>query len=99
MEPIYGDRYLPRKFKVALSVPGDNSVDLYTNDIGLVVITDDKGELQGFNVMVGGGMGRTHNKEQSFARAADHLGYVSKDDVLELMKVRTSLSDHLCIMS
>lgn len=41
---------------------------------------------QGFNVMVGGGMGRTHNKEQSFPRAADHLGFVAKDDVFELMK-------------
>lgn len=70
-------------------MPGDNSVDLYTNDIGLVVITNDAGELQGFNVMVGGGMGRTHNKEQSFPRAADHLGFVAKDDVLELIKVRT----------
>jgi sulfite reductase beta subunit-like hemoprotein len=88
VEPIYGDRYLPRKFKISLTVPGDNSIDLYTNDIGLVVITDDKGDLEGFNVMVGGGMGRTHNKETTFPRAADHLGFVRKDDVFELVKVR-----------
>ena len=86
VEPLYGDRYLPRKFKVSLSVPGDNSVDLYTNDIGLVVIVDKAGNLEGFNVMVGGGMGRTHNKEQSFARAADHMGFVAKDDIFEAMK-------------
>ena len=57
-EPLYGDIYLPRKFKIAVTVPGDNSVDIYISDIGLVVITDDNDELLGFNVMVGGGMGR-----------------------------------------
>jgi len=94
-EPIYGTRYLPRKFKIGITVPGDNSLDIYTNDIGLVVICDDKGELEGFNVMVGGGMGRTHNKETTFARAADHLGYVPKEDVMELMKsILASQRDH-----
>lgn len=86
VEPIYGDRYLPRKFKISVTVPGDNSLDIYTNDIGCVVITNDAGELEGFNVMVGGGMGRTHNKESTFARAADHLGFVPKEDAMELMK-------------
>lgn len=85
VEPIYGQRYLPRKFKMAITVPGDNSLDIYINDIGLVAIVDQE-ELLGFNVMVGGGMGRTHNKESTFARAADHLGFVSKDDVIELCK-------------
>lgn len=94
-EPLYGDRYLPRKFKIGVTVPGDNSIDIYTNDIGCVVITNDKGELEGFNVMVGGGMGRTHNKENTFARAADHLGYVPKEDMMELMKsILASQRDH-----
>ena len=53
VEPIYGDRYLPRKFKIGVTVPGDNSLDIYTNDIGCVVITNPAtGELEGFNVMV-----------------------------------------------
>ena len=86
IEPIYGDRYLPRKFKIGVTVPGDNSLDIYTNDIGCVVITNDQGELEGFNVMVGGGMGRTHNKESTFARAADHMGFVPKEDIMEVMK-------------
>jgi len=86
VEPIYGDRYLPRKFKIGVTVPGDNSLDIYTNDIGVVVITNDAGELEGFNVMVGGGMGRTHNKENTFARAADHMGFVPKEDIMECMK-------------
>jgi len=85
-EPLYGAQYLPKKFKIGITVPGDNSLDLYINDIGLVVIVDDKGELEGFNVMVGGGMGRTHNKETTFARAADHMGFVAKDDIYELCK-------------
>lgn len=95
IEPIYGQRYLPRKFKIAITVPGDNSLDIYTNDIGLVVITNDSGELEGFNVMVGGGMGRTHNKDSTFARVADHLGFISKEDVVELCKsVVATQRDH-----
>mmetsp|Transcript_10525 Transcript_10525/g.16155 ORF Transcript_10525/g.16155 Transcript_10525/m.16155 type:complete len:631 (-) Transcript_10525:67-1959(-) len=95
-EPIYGDRYLPRKFKIGVTVPGDNSLDLYTNDIGVVVIANDEtGELEGFNVMVGGGMGRSHNKESTFARAADHLGFVPKEDIMEVMKsILAAQRDH-----
>merc|ERR1719445_365265 len=94
-EPLYGDRYLPRKFKVAITVPGDNSVDMYTNDIGLVVVCDADGNLEGFNVMVGGGMGRTHNKETTFARVADHLGFVPKEGAMELLKsILASQRDH-----
>ena len=58
-EPLYGSVFLPRKFKVAVTLPGDNSVDIFTNDVGVVVMTDDKGEVQGYNLLVGGGMGRT----------------------------------------
>jgi sulfite reductase (ferredoxin) len=95
IEPIYGDRYLPRKFKIGVTVPGDNSLDIYTNDIGCTVITDDKGELEGFNVMVGGGMGRTHNKDTTFARAADHMGFVPKEDIMECLKsVVAAQRDH-----
>lgn len=86
-EPIYGDRYLPRKFKIGVTVPGDNSLDIYTNDIGVVVVTNEQtGELEGFNIMVGGGMGRMHNKDSTFARVADHLGFVPASDVCELLK-------------
>merc|ERR1719152_43619 len=77
VEPLYGRTYLPKKFKIAFTVPGDNSVDLYINDIGCVVIMEPNGvDLKGFNIVVGGGMGRTHRKEATFARAADHLGFV-----------------------
>jgi sulfite reductase (ferredoxin) len=85
-EPIYGQHYMPRKFKIAVTVPGDNSIDLYTQDVSLVVITNKKGELQGFNVLAGGGLGRTHNKEETFTRMADAIGYVEKAEIYDLIK-------------
>ena len=85
-EPLYGDRYMPRKFKCAVTVPGDNSVDLYSQDVSLVVITNTEGELEGFNVFAGGGLGRTHNKEETFPRMADPIGYVDKQDIYDLIK-------------
>jgi sulfite reductase (ferredoxin) len=85
-EPIYGTHYMPRKFKICVTVPGDNSVDLYSQDLSLVVITNDAGELAGFNVLAGGGLGRTHNKEETFPRLADPIGYVDHADVYDLVK-------------
>lgn len=94
-EPLYGSTYLPRKFKVAVTVPGDNSVDLLTQDIGLVLFSDPGGRPQGCNVYVGGGMGRTHNKEDTFARTADPLGYVAHEHVLDLVQAIAALQrDH-----
>jgi sulfite reductase (ferredoxin) len=86
VEPIYGPHYLPRKFKIAVTVPGDNSVDLFSQDISLVVLTNAQGELEGFNVYAGGGLGRTHNKEETFPRLADPIGYVDKADVYDVVK-------------
>jgi sulfite reductase (ferredoxin) len=85
-EPIYGSHYMPRKFKCSVTVPGDNSIDLYSQDLSLVVITNEAGELQGFDVFAGGGLGRTHNKEETFARVADEICYVAKDEVYDLVK-------------
>ncbi|MEH2094835.1 sulfite reductase, ferredoxin dependent [Nostoc sp.] len=85
-EPIYGTHYMPRKFKICVTVPGDNSVDLYSQDLTLVVITNKKKQLEGFNIFAGGGLGRTHGKEETFARLADPIGYVTKDDVYNVVK-------------
>jgi sulfite reductase (ferredoxin) len=85
-EPIYGTQYMPRKFKCAVTVPGDNSVDLFSQDVSLVVMLNAQGELEGFNVYAGGGLGRTHNKEETFVRMADAIGYVDKADVYDLLK-------------
>jgi sulfite reductase (ferredoxin) len=89
-EPIYGTQYMPRKFKIAVTVPGDNSIDIFSQDVGLVVIVDDQGALQGFNVYAGGGLGRTHNKEETFARIADPIGYIAAADIYDLIKAIVS---------
>jgi sulfite reductase (ferredoxin) len=86
IEPIYGSHYMPRKFKIGVTVPGDNSIDLYSQDLALIVITNKQGELQGFNIFAGGGLGRTHNKEETFARLADPIGYVDKADIYQIVK-------------
>ncbi|XWS52539.1 hypothetical protein CRYUN_Cryun11dG0079200 [Craigia yunnanensis] len=85
-EPIYGTQFLPRKFKIAVTVPTDNSVDILTNDIGIVVVSDENGEPRGFNIYVGGGMGRTHRLETTFPRLGEPLGYVPKEDILYAIK-------------
>ncbi len=85
-EPIYGTQYMPRKFKCAVTVPGDNSVDLYSQDLSLVVMSNPDGSLAGFNVLAGGGLGRTHNNEKTFARIADPIGYVDAADIYDLVK-------------
>jgi sulfite reductase (ferredoxin) len=95
-EPLYGRTYLPKKFKIAITVPGDNSVDIYTNDIGAVVIMNEDGKtLDGFDIMVGGGMGRTHGKAITSPFAASHLGYVPKEEFFEAMKaILAAQRDH-----
>lgn len=94
-EPIYLDTYLPRKFKIGITVPGDNSIDIYTHDIGIVVMTTKAGQLRGFNIMVGGGLGRTHRKESTFPRLADHLGFVKPEDLYDVLKAIVAVQrDH-----
>ncbi|EIW79191.1 sulfite reductase subunit beta [Coniophora puteana RWD-64-598 SS2] len=74
-EPLYGEFYLPRKFKIAVAVPPTNDVDIYANDVGFIAIVDDKGELAGFNVTIGGGMGVTHGNKKTYPRIADVIGF------------------------
>ncbi len=80
-EPIYGETYLPRKFKTAVAVPPHNDVDVYANDLGFVAIAED-GRLVGFNVLAGGGMGATHGDKSTFPRLADDLGFIPPAQVL-----------------
>jgi sulfite reductase (ferredoxin) len=82
-EPIYGTRYLPRKFKVAFAFPDDNCCDVHSNDLGFLVV-EEGGRVVGFNVLVGGGMGKTHGKEDTYPRLADALGFVRTGEVVEV---------------
>ncbi len=83
-DPLYQDRYLPRKFKIGIAIPPNNDIDVFTNDLGLVAIIE-KGELKGFNVAIGGGLGTTHGNPETYPRLASVLGFVPADDEL-LMK-------------
>ena len=82
-EPIYGKTYLPRKFKIAIAVPPYNDTDIFANDIGLVAIAKN-GELVGFNVAAGGGLGMTFGMPETFPRLADMLGFVPTADILKV---------------
>ncbi len=84
-EPFYGDAYLPRKFKAAVALDSDNCVDIFNYDTGLIAIVSD-GALQGFNTVIGGGMGMTHRKPDTFARLAEPFGFVSADDAVTAVR-------------
>jgi sulfite reductase (ferredoxin) len=85
-DPLYGETYLPRKFKIAVTVEGDNSVDHYTNDVGVVVVMGEHGSLAGYGITVGGGLGSTHNKPQTFPRLADEFAFVAPERMLETVR-------------
>lgn len=82
VDPLYGETYLPRKFKIVVAIPPHNDVDLFAHDIGLIAIIEN-GELQGFNVSVGGGMGATHGNPETYPRLGEVAGFVPKDKVVE----------------
>lgn len=79
-DPLYQDRYLPRKFKIGIAIPPYNDVDVFINDIGLVAIVEND-KLAGYNVSAGGGLGATHGNPDTYPRLASMLGYVDKKDV------------------
>ncbi|KAI0372733.1 sulfite reductase subunit beta [Pilatotrama ljubarskyi] len=75
VEPLYGEFYLPRKYKIAVAIPPNNDVDVFANDVGFIAIVDKNGELAGFNVTAGGGMGVTHGNKKTYPRTGDILGF------------------------
>ncbi|AMD20963.1 HEL318Cp [Eremothecium sinecaudum] len=85
-EPLYGPTYLPRKFKVNITVPPYNDVDVWAVDVGLIAIIDDSDNLVGFNVLVGGGMGTTHNNNKTYPRAGSPFGFVTVEDVCTVIE-------------
>ena len=80
-DSLYGPTYLPRKFKIAIAVPPHNDVDVFTQDLGFIAIHED-GRLAGFNVCVGGGLGRSHNKPDTYPRLADTCGFCIPEQAL-----------------
>jgi sulfite reductase (NADPH) hemoprotein beta-component len=80
-EPLYGETYLPRKFKTAIVVPPINDVDVFAHDLGFIAIVED-GELQGFNLTVGGGMGASHGDPETYPRLANVVGFLRPEQML-----------------
>jgi len=80
-EPIYGPTYLPRKFKAAIAVPPINDVDVFAHDLGFIAIVE-AGELVGFNLTVGGGLGTSHGDPTTYPRIADVVGFLRPEQLL-----------------
>ncbi len=84
IEPIYGKTYLPRKFKIAVAVPPSNDVDVFAHDLGFIAILDAAGDVAGWNVTAGGGMGMTHGEPETYPRTADFLGFCETKHAVSL---------------
>ncbi len=85
VDPLYGKRYLPRKFKTAFVIPPLNDIDIFTNDLGYVVIAEN-GRLVGYNLLAGGGMGMSHGNAQTFPRMADVVGFLPPEHLEAVTK-------------
>jgi sulfite reductase (ferredoxin) len=81
-DPLYGDRYLPRKFKAGLAIPEDNTIDVLTNDLAIVALFDGD-HLAGYNFLLGGGHGMTHNNPKTYPRLATPVAFIEPEDLLE----------------
>ena len=89
VEPIYGKAYLPRKFKIAIAWPGDNCVDIYTNDVGIVPTLSEgtTGGLTGYVVLAGGGMGMAHNRpDDTYPLLAQPVGWVPPQHIGDVVE-------------
>ncbi len=81
IEPIYGKVYLPRKFKAGVCLPEDNCIDVYTQDLGFIAVVRE-GQVIGYNVVVGGGMGTTPSAAKTFPALAKRMAFVTPDQAL-----------------
>ena len=95
-EPLYGKTYLPRKFKIGITIPEDNSVDVLTNDIAIFLIHKN-GKVLGYNIAIGGGLGMTHNKPETFPYLAKPVlfceGPYLKTVLEEIIKIQRDYGD------
>ncbi len=78
-EPFYGDTYLPKKYKAGVTLQGDNQIDIYSYDSGLIGVLEE-GELIGWNIVAGGGLGLSHGRPNTFAQIADQIGFVALEN-------------------
>ena len=94
-DPMYQDRYLPRKFKIGIAIPPNNDIDIFTNDLGLIAIIEDN-KLKGFNIAAGGGLSATHGNPNTYPRLASILGFVDSEEKLlkAVYEIMTIQRDH-----
>jgi len=93
VDPLYGKTYLPRKFKIAFAIPPVNDLDLFTNCLGFIAIVEAE-KLLGYNIAVGGGLGRNHGNVQTYPRLADVIGFLTPDKLVDVSKaVLTTFRD------
>ena len=85
VDPLYGKTYLPRKFKTAFAIPPLNDVDIFTNCLGFIAIVE-RGELVGYNLIAGGGLGMSHGNVQTFPRIADVIGFLTPEHLVDVAK-------------
>lgn len=96
-DPLYQDRYLPRKFKVGIGIPPNNDVDVLINDLALIAIVEND-ELKGFNIAVGGGLSSTHGNPEHYARLATVIGFTDTEEktmkvIYEILTVQRDFGD------
>src|SRR5271156_1917083 len=85
VDPLYGKTYLPRKFKIGFVIPPVNDMDIFANCLGFIAIVEND-QLVGYNVCVGGGMGRSHGNTQTYPRLADVIGFFTPDKLVDVAK-------------
>jgi sulfite reductase (NADPH) hemoprotein beta-component len=85
VDPLYGKTWLPRKFKTAFVIPPINDVDVFTNCQGFIAIVEND-QVAGYNLTVGGGMGRSHGNQETYPRLADVIGFFTPDKIVDVAK-------------
>jgi sulfite reductase beta subunit-like hemoprotein len=90
-EPIYGRAYLPRKFKMGLTLEGDNSIDAYTQDLAFIAMVDRDDQIAGYDVLAGGGMGKTHRNPRTFPRLADEIAFVPPQALIPVAEAAVAI--------
>ena len=89
VEPLYGDAYLPRKFKIGIAWPGDNCIDIHSHDVGIVPTLSEglTGELTGFVVLAGGGMGMSHSRpDDTYPVLGRPVAWVPPEDLADVVE-------------
>src|SRR5690606_32301262 len=90
-EPFYGKTYMPRKFKIGFVIPPNNDIDIYAQDLGYIAIIGKDGKIAGFNVAIGGGMGRTDKAPHTYPRTASVIGFITPDRLISVTEAVMSV--------